>query len=604
MSSTLMSPPATRPPVDRSAHEIIAAARAVETHVAAQAPVRGALGLSLLAAALCWLSFMPVNGSPLAWLAPVPLLLLVRLQQPTRRMYAACYLGGLAFYLPALQWMRLGDPTMYLAWWALAAYLAVSFPIAVWLCRVAVQRWSVPLVFAAPVVWVGLDFAKAHLMTGFAWYFLGHTQYRWLELIQISDVVGAYGVTFVMLTSAAAIAALCPTTWFARLKLLAPGSGVTPSRRWPAVVAIALFAGVLGYGYIRRGEAAFTPGPRVALIQGNFVASLRIPEHDYHPQFLTHLKLTALAVREQPDVIVWPEGMFRWPLTSANPAWTDDELRQRAPQAPPEFWRDTIVRKTLITESQKTNAALIFGIGCVDLTDAGVKQANSAVFVRPETGIAGRYDKMHLVPFGEYLPLESTLPWLHKLTPYPPDFGLDAGQHATIFEHHQWRLAPVICFEDTVPHLVRDIVAAGSERETAKPVDVIVNLTNDGWFHGSSGLDQHLITAAFRAVECRTPVVRAVNTGVSAIIDGDGAILEPEVFIDGDKQGRTSSRDPQTGRWHKQLNAALVHTVPLDPRRSLYVRHGDWFATLCGGLAVFVGLTAMLPARRRNPEFP
>jgi apolipoprotein N-acyltransferase len=650
MSSAVMSPPATRAPVDRSAHEIIAAARATKTQVAARAPMRGALTLSLVTAALCWLSFMPMNLSPLAWLAPVPLLLLVRLTQPTRKMSIACYLGGLAFYLPALQWMRLGDPTMYLAWGALAVYLAVSFPITVGLCRIAVHRWHVPLVIAAPLVWVGLDYAKAHLMTGFAWYFLGHTQYRWLELIQISDVVGAYGVTFVMLTSAAAVASLCPTSWFATLRLLPPtgdsgatGSSfelpvssldrqsrsptskstgsperlpvapntvapntvaprtvvpVTPSQRWPVVWAAVLFAAVLGYGFVRRGEAEFTAGPRVALIQGNFVASLRIPEHDFQRQFLTHLKLTAMAVREQPDVIVWPEGMFRWPLTSANPKWSDDELRERAPQAPPHFWRDTAVRQVLISESQKTNAALIWGIGTVDLTDAGIRQGNSAVFVRPDTGLSGRYDKLHLVPFGEYLPLQDTLPWLQKLTPYPPDFGLDAGEQAAVFEHKGWRMAPVICFEDTVPHLVRGIVSAGSERETAKPVDVLVNLTNDGWFHGSSGLDQHLITAAFRAVECRTPVVRAVNTGISAIIDGDGAILEPEVFLDGDGQGRTTSRDA-TGRWHRELNAALVHTVPLDPRRSLYVRHGDWFATLCGALTVFVALSVMIPRRVR-----
>ncbi|MDZ4684558.1 MAG: apolipoprotein N-acyltransferase [Planctomycetaceae bacterium] len=632
MSTALMSPPA-RPPVDRSAHEIITAARTVKTHAAEQAPVRGALVLSVISAALLWLSFMPVNWSPLAWLAPVPLLMLVRLRQPTRWMSATCYLGGLAFYLSALQWMRLGDPTMYLAWWALAFYLAASFPLTVGLCRVAVQRWSVPLVVAAPVVWVGLDFAKAHLMTGFAWYFLGHTQYRWLELIQISDVVGAYGVTAVMVLTAAAITSLIPTAWFATLKLLPPGATggsfgppvssepsdhvvkstgspkrlpvapptVTPSRRWPAMVAASVFVAVLAYGHVRRGQAEFTPGPRVALIQGNFVASLRIPEHDYEKQFLTHLRLTAHAVREQPDVIIWPEGMFRWPLTSANPAWSDDDLQRLAPQAPPSFWRDTSVRKTLITESQKTNAALIFGIGSFELTEQGIQQTNSAVFVRPETGLTGRYDKMHLVPFGEYLPLEETLPWLQKLTPYPPDFSLDAGKHAVVFEHKGWRMAPVICFEDTVPHLVRDVVAAGSEHESGSPVDVLVNLTNDGWFHGSSGLDQHLITAAFRAVECRTPVVRAVNTGISAIIDGDGAILDPEVFIDGDKQGRKSARDPKTGRWHKQLNAALMHTVPLDPRRSLYVRHGDWFATLCCGLSVFIGLTAIVPRRRMMP---
>lgn len=601
MSTALMSPPA-RPPVDRSAHEIISAARAVKTQVDSRAPARGAILLALTSAALMWLSFMPVNWSPLAWLAPVPLLMLVRLRTPTRWMTAAGYLGGLAFYLPALQWMRLGDPTMYLAWWALAFYLAVSFPVAVALCRIAVLRWSVPLVVAAPVVWVGLDYVKAHLFTGFSWYYLGHTQYRWLELIQISDVVGAYGVTAVMVVSAAAIASMIPTTWFATLRLLPPGptSAVTSARRWPVAVAALAVMAVLGYGQWRRSQAAFTPGPRVALIQGNFLASLRIPEHDYQKQYLTHLRLTAHAVREQPDVIVWPEGMFRWPLTSANPAWSLDELQQRAPQAPPEFWRDTSVRKTLIEESLKTNAALIFGIGCVDLTDTGIKQTNSAVFVRPQTGITGRYDKMHLVPFGEYLPLKETLPWLQKLTPYPPDFGLHAGTQPAIFEHNQWRIAPVICFEDTVPHLVRDIVAAGSDLETGKPVDLLVNLTNDGWFHGSSGLDQHLITAAFRAVECRTPSVRAVNTGISAIIDGDGAILEPDVFIDGDKQDRKTARDPKTGRWYRQLNAALVHTVPLDPRTSSYVRYGDWFATLCCGLTVFVGLTAIVPGKKRT----
>jgi apolipoprotein N-acyltransferase len=111
-------------------------------------------------------------------------------------------------------------------------------------------------------------------------------------------------------------------------------------------------------------------------------------------------------------------------------------------------------------------------------------------------------------------------------------------------------------------------------------------------------LDQHLITASFRAVECRTPMVRAVNTGVSAIIDGDGVIVEPDVFIDGDQKERDSMRDPKTGRWHKQLNAALVHTVPVDNRTSLYVRWGDWFAGSCGFGCLFLMFGRFLPARR------
>jgi len=558
--------------------------------------------MAIMAALLLWTSFTPLDLAPLAWVAPAPLLMLVRLVQPTRRMYWACYLGGLTFYLPALQWMRLGDPMMYLAWWALAFYLAISFPVFVAVSRMAVHRFGVPMVVAVPTVWVGLDFAKAHLLSGFAWYFVGHTQYRWLELIQISDVVGAYGVTFVMVLSAAALAGIVPERWFAKLRLspeareshppgddMEPPRLVLPPRIAPVFVCLAVCAAVLSYGFVQRRHAPFEAGPRVALIQGNFRASLRIPEEDYNKTLNVHRKLTAYAVREQPDVFVWPEGMVRFPLMSAAPGLSDQELQQRAPRVPPHIWRDTLLRETLVHESEMTNAAMIFGIECVDLKEQGIRSANSAIFVRPDAGISGRYDKIHLVPFGEFMPFQQTLPWLMKLMPYPPDFGLTPGTTAAVFEYKNWRMAPVICFEDTVPHLVREVIASGYDVAKNHPVDMIVNLTNDGWFQGSSELDQHLITAAFRAVECRTPIVRAVNTGISAVIDGDGAILDPEVFIDGDNQGRTTARDPKTGHWHKQLNAAVIQTVPLDRRGSLYVRFGDWFAMLCAAAALFWG---------------
>lgn len=586
---------------DRTAHEIIAAARTVRTQQQVRASFRSAVQLTGLSGGLMWASFYPLNYSPLAWIALVPLLMLIRLREPTQRMSLAAYLGGLVWFIPTLQWMRLGDPSMHVAWLALAAYLACTFPALVALCRIARVRWSVPMVVSVPVIWVALEYLRAHLFTGFAWYLLGHSQYRWLELIQLSDLIGGYGVSFVMAASAAALASLVPIAWFPRLKLLAPGVapivGVSPASRLPACVATGLVILTLGYGFARREQAAFTPGPRVGLIQGNFVASLRIPEEDYGRQYLTHMKLTALAVREQPDVIIWPEGMFRWPLTSAPSGLSDDELQQLAPKAPPEFWRDPHVRETLSRESQKTGAAMIYGINSVDLqSDGHIHQGNSAVFVRPDMGISGRYDKMHLVPFGEYLPLRDTLPWLHMLTPYPADFGLHAGTSAAVFEYQNWRMLPVICFEDTVPHLVRNMVHASSTSDHGD-IDVLVNLSNDGWFHGSSGLDQHLITAAFRAVECRTPMVRAVNTGISAVIDGDGAIREPEVFIDGDKGGRTTAKDPESGRWYRQLNAAVVSTVPLDSRSSVYVRTGDWFAMACLGLTLFCAFSVLIPRR-------
>jgi apolipoprotein N-acyltransferase len=365
-----------------------------------------------------------------------------------------------------------------------------------------------------------------------------------------------------------------------------------------------LFASVLGYGYARRAQADFQPGPRIALIQGNFVASLRQRPASENDIYLTHLRLNARAVREQAQIIVWPEAMFPYALITPDSDLTPEEVEHWLPNHKPE--NDANLRSALMEESQRSAAALILGCNAVDATKNGIQFHNSAIFVRPDVGLAGRYDKMHLVPFGEYIPLVETLPVLKAFTPYNESSGLTAGNTPSVFEYGKWRLAPIICFEDTVPHLVRDIVAAGSESEAGRPVDVLVNMTNDGWFHGSSELDQHLITSAFRAVECRVPLVRAVNTGISAVIDGDGAICEPDLFIDGDARKnpetppRTTSRDPKTGAWYKQLNAAVIHTVPLDSRKSLYVRYGDWFAMLCTTATLFAALSMLLPKNLLN----
>ncbi len=204
--------------LDPAVAKLIASARRAQQTITPQRSGSGRMAavLSILGGLLAWASFAPLEMAPLAWLAPVPWLCLVRLERPTRRMSLAAYLGGVAYFLPAFQWMRLGDPTMYLAWWALAFYLAAYIPLGIGLMRIAVHRLHVPLVVTAPVVWVGLEYLRAHLFTGVAWYLLGHSQYRWLELIQISDLVGGYGVSFVMLASAAAIAGWIPTAWFLR----------------------------------------------------------------------------------------------------------------------------------------------------------------------------------------------------------------------------------------------------------------------------------------------------------------------------------------------------------------------------------------------------
>ncbi len=562
------------------------------------------LGISLLAGLTFWACYPPLDWAFLAWLAPLPWLMLIRLPTPTRLQSLAAYLGGLCFTLPALQWMRYGDPLMYIGWGALAFYLAAYIPVFIALTRRAVQRWHVPMLVAAPVIWTGLEYLRGWLFTGFGWYYLGHTQYRWVELIQLSDLIGAYGVSFVMMLFSTAIALQIPAGWYERLGLVRRAPGQEAPRlldRHPPgrslLVACLCLASVLGYGYARRAAADFTPGPRVALVQGNFRASLRTPPSEYEESFLVHSELTGYAVQHQPDVVVWPEGMFRYPLQQADPGMSRADLTEVAPYFPADSWNSPDVGQTLSILSEKAGAALVIGLTAFVAEPEKLHQYNSAQLVTPQRGLDTRYDKLHRVPFGEYIPGQD---WALFSSLIPRDFGLSPGQSAALFEYRGWRFSPVICFEDTVPHVTRRIVRSIQKQdEKQRPVDFLVNLSNDGWFAGSSEHDQHLITAQFRAVELRTPLVRAANMGISSFIDGDGVVRAPEIFLTKDAvsgEPRPETYRDSTGRYRRSLEAVALQTLPLDNRSSWYLWWGDWFAGTC----FLACLVVCVPHRNRK----
>ena len=587
----------TSVPRQRTIDDIITAARQQP------ASVKGALVPAAITSLLLWCSFTPADFGPLAWVALVPLMQIALVPRLSKRAYGALYVAGALFWFPTLQWMRLGDQTMYLAWFALATYLAAYFPIFIYLTRASMRKFHLPLWVAAPVMWVGLEFLRAHLMTGFAWYFLGHTQYRWAGLIQVSDLVGAYGVSYVVATVNAAIAMIAPTEWLERRGLVRPDdrdafrAQSAGGRRVLIATAcsIGLVVAAWVYGAVRLSQSDFQAGPRVSLIQGNFTTSLKHDPDAKDEIYAQHRALMGETIPQQPDVVVWPETMYPYPMFQVSPNVEDVDLESIAPGMPVSMWRSSQSQKVLERTAGEVNSALVIGIDTLVARREGYDHFNSAAFVTPERGLADRYDKIHRVPFGEYIPLRDTLPFLHKLTPFGDSFGIAAGTNVHVFEHKNWRMLPLICFEDTVPHLVRHMAATGSQKA---PVDILVNLTNDGWFHGSSELDQHLITAQFRCIENRMPMVRAVNTGISAFIDGNGAVRDPETIVDLDallkqeRPERKTIRDPQTGKFYKQWSAAFVSTVPLDPRSSLYQRTGDWFAMLCLSIGIAAGLAS------------
>lgn len=567
-------------------------------------PSRAPWILGPITALLLYASFTPLDAGWLAWLALVPLLTLVRFRRPLKGTLLATWWAGALFWFPTLQWMRLGDATMYTAWGAMAFYAAFYLPAFVIATRVAVHRLALPLTVAAPLVWVGLEFARAHFMTGFAWYFLGHSQHRWTAITQISDLVGSYGVSFLVVMVNACLASLIPMDRLARWAKVDGMEGTTdtgpvPDRalhslRIQVMLTVGLCSASLVYGAIRLSQATFTAGPRVGLIQGNFDSSVKGDPNESDRIIRTYLDLHMWAVREGAEVIVWPESMIPYSLLEAPAEMSAKELAALHPLIPAERWKDSSVQTLLKNMSDEARASLVIGVDRYAAADGRARHFNSAAFVQPGVGIQGRYDKLHRVPFGEYIPLRDWIPGLHKFTPFAENFGLDAGESVAVFRHKECRMLPLICYEDTVPQLVRSSVAATrlpADKRAAGAlsgdVDCLVNLTNDGWFHGSSELDQHLITASFRCIETRVPMVRAVNTGISAIIDGNGRLRDPEVLIDMDRlkakrnPKRTTLIDPETGRMPKQANVTLVGQIPLDPRQSWYVLGGDWFATAC-----------------------
>ncbi|WP_437188468.1 apolipoprotein N-acyltransferase [Planctomicrobium sp. SH668] len=559
-------------------------------------------------AVLLWSSFTPLDWGPLAWIALVPLLCLVLPANRTRWMYRTVYLAGLIYWLATLQWMRLGDPTMYFALIALSAYLACYWSLFLWLCRLSVHRFHFPLLIAAPAFWVGIEYARAYIFTGFSWYYIAHTQYRWVDFIQISDLFGAYGISFVVVLANAALVQLIQPSFLVKWNLCWPGEQGSAAN-WSRVskrngIAVSLLAVMLVvcYGMARRNGESFPLGPRVALIQGNFVANVRNNTDDPRDIYMKHRNLTGVTVGDAPDFVVWPEGMFPYGLYETEQGVTDEQLDQVASDIPVRIWRDRDTQKALSDIAEMVDAALIIGASTFVADPAKYSIFNSAVFVQPGVGMTSRYDKNHRVPLGEYIPLRELMPFLQSLTPFRGRFGIDRGTEGATFKWRDWDLIPIICFEDTVPHLVRRLsneagVNQGDQNQ------VLVNLTNDGWFHGSSELNQHLITSQFRAIETRTPLVRAVNTGISAVIDGDGVVRDALKFYDASPRDdglplRDSMRDPKTGRLHKQLACAIVADVPLDPRTSWYVMTGDWFAAACL-LAVIAA--ALLGIFRKQP---
>ncbi len=537
---------------------------------------------------LCYLAQPPLGLGLLAWVGPTPWLLLARAPQlPGRRPYRALWMAGTAYWLAAVYWMCLPFWANFIGFIPMALYLGAYLPAFVALVRAAIHRFRVPLWLAAPVVWTGFEWLRGHLLTGFFMASLAHTQVEFPLVIQVADLAGEYAVTFLIVLVGSSIASALPLSLITPSTPSAPGRRdhedtrprrILPTLRALAPAAIALVVAMV-YGESQqtyfpvKNNRAQRSKPTVAIIQTNMLCDWKgTRERDQQAMDAQIEQSVAAASKssKRVDLIVWPETMFRQPLFVKDPDRPPAEGALPAAHytATPSFLRSL---------TKATGAALIVGVDRVVVSqpdppapppDYDALVYNAAVAVDRAGELQGYYAKMHLLPFGEYIPFAS---WLPMLSRYVPITGKALwGPGAAAFTLDGVTYSPNICYETVLPHLIRrqvnELAAAG------RPPDVLVNLTNDSWFWGSSELDMHLACGVFRAVEMRRPLLIAANRGLSAYVDETGRVVA------------VTDRD---------VAAELVVEVRLPGDAAVltrYARSGDWLPLAClaaaGALAV------------------
>ncbi len=555
------------------------------------------LVLAICCGALLWLCHFPVAWGWLGWVALVPLMPLLYAETSRKWRYFCALIAGTAYFWPAISWMTVADYRMIGGWALLSFYCSLYFLAAVFLVR-CLRRTGLPLMLTFPAVWTALEFVRCFFATGFPWYLLAHTQHDTLPVIQIADLGGAFAVSFL-------VAAVNVVVFAVLMR-------VRPVRQWCCVPATPggplsagflaqlccgclLLGGTLAYGNWCLSHEKFETGPRIALLQGSLDQRLRIASHTSAEAQAkvrdTYINLCKQAAMHfpRPKLIVWPETSFPIPWVTAAPGVKPSQLSKLNEN---EIEQSRQVVGMIGDQVTKTNVLLGLNVRAFYDTDK-FRHYCSALMINDLGNAVDRYDKIHRVPFGEYVPLRDLLPFMTKFAPYDNlDYSILCGESLTRFPLGKYHFGVLICFEDTDPSMARHYNLTTVD---GPPADFLINISNDGWFDGSSEHEEHLAISRFRAIETRRALARAVNMGISAVIDSDGRVVSPvkesapwsgahEVWSI--PNGGAENDALATGQWskYKKTEAVVVVDMPIDHRASLYAAWGDWLPYSCWAL--------------------
>ncbi len=586
------------PAGERATARLPSESRAVAAPAATpHGPIRSHALLLLLfavAAGLKSLIFPPIGAWPISFLCFAPWILGCGLAVHPWRVYLYTFLLATGFYLLNMRWLYESAEIWYAA---LAVYMALFEVLAACPLRHVLRRRKLPLAIAFPVIWTGMEFLRSIFLSGFPWFMLAHSQYRVLPLIQIADLVGAFGVTFVTASVNGALADALLWAWQRR-----DGAEHPLLRRHTKISAVAaslLLTLSLTYGAIQLGRNTMSPGPKIAVVQGDYLNTVRGDEASPIDKFKRYRQLLTEASAQQADLYLLPESTWGAIL---NP-----EFRLADSPDPQYAWGQRFSQQTfefLSEFSRSTGAPVVAGATTLIATPydlrATERMYNSAFVFTPDGAEPGRYDKRHLVVFGEIVPfrfgrLRPLYFWINARVPFSGpenrEFSSFPGETFRTFSMkaaslggREFRFGIPICYEDVMPYISREF-AAGPE---GKRVDFLLNISNDGWFGHGSQQEQHLSQCVFRAVENRVGIARAVNTGVSGFIEPTGRMHD-----------MLSASAPPSGRDRSGFSVATLMT---DSRFSRYSRDGDWFGWTCliGGILAYLDYTV---ARARGQGY-
>ncbi|HEU5202633.1 MAG TPA: apolipoprotein N-acyltransferase [Nitrospira sp.] len=511
------------------------------------------------------LCFPKFDVGLLAWVALIPLHIALDSSRRTQAFWLG-WLSGMIGFTGIMAWVVTAMHTygkvpllisygiMLLLTAYLGLFVAVYSAGVVWF-RMLVPRYGL---FAAPCLWVTLELLRTYLLSGLPWSLFGYSQYRQLDLIQVADHLGVYGVSFLIVLANVALAELY-------LWLMPLFRGFRPARLpWELVTTSAMLIG-LSWAYstsVIVGEESERPKAtiQVGVVQPNIDQAVKW-DQGFREETLRRYDHLTESFGYGTDLIIWPEAA-----------------------TPFVYEREPLYQLQLVAMATRASAPLLFGSPAVRF-DADRKPylLNSAYLLSPEGGLLGRYDKQHLVPFGEYIPLKSSaLFFLDKLVEGIGDF--QAGPGPTILSiqpkmsdasmpQRPVKFGVLICYEVIFPDLVRRMAAAGAE--------FLVTITNDAWFGDSSAPAQHFSMVVFRSVENHRAFARAANTGISGFIDPFGRIITASPIF---------------------VQTALQATIAVRQQQTFYSRYGDVFAYGCMIISLLLCLYGLFGTKGAEPD--